>query len=638
MTVPADRSFQTLGSFVLRYKWRVLTFNLVRMVATLLMAIHPYFLAEFVSSAGDKDRAFRYLMLLLVSGGAHAVLWTGCDFATSRWINPLTYEFKRIGFEAFWKNDYELFVDRPSGKVGSYINDLQRHSLGLWDSFHYGFLPMLTSLPVYLILFLQVSWTSSVGYGVFLLLAALLLTAASRPVRSTQHALTDTVATANGRVFDSYANFVNVFSFRGQRKEIVRNDGDTRLMAAGEVRASTALSAYWGAASVLVRGALWSFVILYNWHLFDRGDISFAALIISITVLLDFTSQYWNVVHNLGVWVDSSSAYRAAYNYLFPGKNIVTDQADSESEVSTEPFGFTAETLHSAVSDAAELPDSSGLDVASALPAGSPVVHGWRTNENAAAAVPIMNVELELRNLSFAYPDRTDTRVLTDINLRVRRGEKIGVVGRSGEGKSTLIKILLGFYEPASGEILIDGQPAEPERLRALTSYVPQDTSLFQESVAYNIAYASDRPLTQAQIQMAAHQAHIGNFIESLPEGYNTMVGERGIKLSLGQRQRIALARAFVKSSDLLILDEATSALDSETEALIQDSLEDLLSSRAAIVIAHRLATLDSMDRIIVVDGGRIVEEGTKQSLLDLNGMFADLWTRQQTSGEALAP
>lgn len=580
---PVDRSFETLGSLILRYKWRFLLLNLLRISASLMIVVHPYFFAEFVSSIDDKDRAFHYLTLLLISGGIHTVLWTVCDFAVSRWINPLSYEFKRIGFESFWKNDYAVFVDRPSGKVGSYVNDLQRHSLILWDSFHFGFLPMLSSLPVYIYLFHRASWRNSVGYAIFLLVAGAILTLASKPVKSTQHHLTDTVATNNGRVFDSYANFVNVFSFRSQQKEISRHNADTLTMRGDEIRSSTALSAYWGVAAFLVRGVLWSFVILYNWYLYDRGDISFAALVISITVLLDFTVQYWEVVHHLGVWVDSSAAYQAAYTYLFPGRNILTELDDG----------------------AVGIPNDNSI---------------------------VMTESLELRDLSFSYPDRPDMRVLRNINLRVAAGEKVGVVGRSGEGKSTLIKILLGFYEQTGGELLVDGEAMNPDRLRGLTAYVPQDTSLFQESVAYNIAYASGRELSDAEIRAAAHKAHIGEFIESLPDGYDTMVGERGIKLSLGQRQRIAIARAFVKPSNLLILDEATSALDSETEQLIQESLEDLLRGKAAIVIAHRLATLDSMDRIIVVEGGRIVEEGTKQQLLDSGGMFADLWSRQRAT------
>jgi len=221
--------------------------------------------------------------------------------------------------------------------------------------------------------------------------------------------------------------------------------------------------------------------------------------------------------------------------------------------------------------------------------------------------------------------------VLDNVSFRVAKGEKLGVVGRSGEGKSTLIKILLGFYEPTAGQILVDGEPADADRLNQIQSYVPQDTSLFQESIEYNIAYADSRDVDATPVEAAARHANIDEFVTSLPAGYETLVGERGIKLSLGQRQRIAIARAFLKQADLLILDEATSALDSETEALIQEALEQLWTDKAAIIIAHRLATLNNVDRIIVIEKGRIVEQGTKDELLNANGTFAGLWTLQRT-------
>jgi ATP-binding cassette subfamily B protein len=237
---------------------------------------------------------------------------------------------------------------------------------------------------------------------------------------------------------------------------------------------------------------------------------------------------------------------------------------------------------------------------------------------------------IEVRDLCFAYPDEPDRMVLDGISFTLRRGERLGIVGRSGEGKSTLIKILLGFYEPTSGEVLVDGHPADGAELATLHSYVPQDTSLFQETVEYNIGYASGGPVDHDAVRRAASRANIGEFIESLPDGYRTLVGERGIKLSLGQRQRIAIARAFLKQSDLVILDEATSALDSETEAKIRESLVELWQDRAAIVIAHRLATLNDMDRIMVIEHGRIAEQGTRDELIDADGRFADMWGLQR--------
>lgn len=306
-------------------------------------------------------------------------------------------------------------------------------------------------------------------------------------------------------------------------------------------------------------------------------------MVVSITVLIDFTNQYWQVVHFLGEWIDKSASYREAYNYLFPGRNMVAEYDESRRpRTDVDPEAASLESV------------------------------------------------LEVRDLSFAYPDAPDQGVLHDVSFSLARGEKLGIVGRSGEGKSTLIKILLGFYAPTEGEILVDGRPVGPEELNRLQSYVPQDTSLFQETIAYNIGYAVDRKPESEAITEAADRANVADFIDSLPAGYETYVGERGVKLSLGQRQRIAIARAFLKEADLIILDEATSALDSETEARIQTSLAELWEGKAAIVIAHRLATLNDVDRIMVIDGGRVVEHGPKAELLAQPGLFADLWGLQQ--------
>jgi ATP-binding cassette subfamily B protein len=593
-----DRSFAALWS-MLRHHWRPnLISTIVRAASMVPTALFPYFLAELVTSADDKDRAFLFLMLLLGSGITHTLLWTSCDFYVSKKVIPLTYEFKRIAFNTVWDKDYRSFVDHPSGKTASYVNDMREQVEQLWDSVHFSFLPMAVSIPIYTVLLYQSAASSALLYLVFLLVAGVILIFLARPVRARRSRLTDTTATNNGRVFDSYANFVNVFSFRAHRKEIARNDRQIDGLIGDSIRFNYALSGYWGIAATLVRVGLWAVVMGYSWYLYDQGRIGFTAMVISITVLIEFTNEYWEVVYHYGVWVDNSSAYREAYNYLFPGQNMV-DEHYRRGTPAPDP---------------------------------APAMAGGSSTTNGSTPVRL-NQALEVRNLSFAYPDEPDRLVLNNVSFRVAKGEKLGVVGRSGEGKSTLIKILLGFYPPTSGEILIDGIPADAATLNKIQSYVPQDTSLFQETVGYNIAYAADgrlNGLDEAAVAEAADRAHIGPFIESLPDRYETLVGERGIKLSLGQRQRIAIARAFLKPSDLLILDEATSSLDSETEAFIQSALENLWVDRAAIIIAHRLATLNNVDRIIVIENGQVVEEGTKDELLAAEGAFADLWSLQR--------
>ena len=211
-------------------------------------------------------------------------------------------------------------------------------------------------------------------------------------------------------------------------------------------------------------------------------------------------------------------------------------------------------------------------------------------------------------------------------------GERIGLVGVSGSGKTTLTKLLLRFADVQKGEILVSGQNIKDvtqESLRKNIAYVPQETSLFHRTIAENIAYGKPGA-TMQEIIWAAKQANADEFIQDLPKGYETLVGERGIKLSGGQRQRIAIARAILKDAPILVLDEATSALDSESEALIQDALEKLMKGRTSIVIAHRLSTVAGLDRIVVMANGKIVEQGKHADLLQReNGVYAGLWGRQ---------
>ncbi|MFT6815077.1 MAG: ABC transporter fused permease/ATP-binding protein [Sphingobacteriales bacterium] len=236
--------------------------------------------------------------------------------------------------------------------------------------------------------------------------------------------------------------------------------------------------------------------------------------------------------------------------------------------------------------------------------------------------------DLEFKDVSFQYESRKDVQVLHQVNFRAKAGKKIAIVGPSGAGKSTITNLILGFYNPSSGKLLYDGKDASEYSItdiRQQCAIVPQDVILFGGTIKENILYGKVEA-SQSEIEEAARQANAHQFISEFPEGYETIVGERGIKLSGGQRQRIAIARAILKDPSILILDEATSSLDSESEKLVQESLEILMKGRTSIIIAHRLSTIREADNIIVLEKGRVVESGTHDELVKVTeGLYRHL-------------
>ncbi|KWT70361.1 ABC-type multidrug transport system, ATPase and permease component [Hyphomicrobium sulfonivorans] len=244
--------------------------------------------------------------------------------------------------------------------------------------------------------------------------------------------------------------------------------------------------------------------------------------------------------------------------------------------------------------------------------------------------------EVALDGVSFAYPGRPDLPALDNVSLRARHGENIAIVGPSGAGKSTIFNLLLRFFDPQQGAVLVDDidvRRVDLDALRARMALVPQDVALFAGTIADNIRYGSPDASREA-VERAAEAAQAAGFIRALPDGYDTRLGERGITLSGGQRQRIAIARAILKDAPILLLDEATSALDTESEALVQRGLERLMTGRTTLVIAHRLSTVQKADRIIVMDKGEIVEQGTHGELIARGGLYARL-AEMQFSAEA---
>jgi ATP-binding cassette subfamily B protein len=279
-------------------------------------------------------------------------------------------------------------------------------------------------------------------------------------------------------------------------------------------------------------------------------------------------------------------------------------------------FGWAYNNIKQSLVDMEKMFELLGVDVEIADKPGAPPL---RVTEGL----------MEFRNVGFAYDPRRP--ILDDISFIVPGGKTVAVVGASGAGKSTLARLLFRFYETGSGQILIDGQDiasVTQDSLRRAIGIVPQDTVLFNDTLYYNIAYG--RPdATEAEIVAAARMAHIDGFIATLPDGYQTIVGERGLKLSGGEKQRVAIARALLKDPPIMVFDEATSALDTNTEREIQANLREAARGRTVLVVAHRLSTVMDADEILVLDAGRIVERGNFQSLIERHGVFWQMWNRQ---------
>ena len=280
-------------------------------------------------------------------------------------------------------------------------------------------------------------------------------------------------------------------------------------------------------------------------------------------------------------------------------------------------LGSTFREINHALTDMARMLDL--LDVQEKLPEVSD-----------APQLKVSNANIQFDHVGFGYSDQRV--ILNDVSFNVPSGQKVAVVGKSGSGKSTLVRLLFRFYDVTSGQITIDGQDlrdVDLQSIHASIGVVPQDTVLFNESIEYNIRYGST-DCTESEFIEAVKQANLYEFIESLPEKYDTVVGERGLKLSGGEKQRVSIARTILKDPPILVLDEATSSLDSKSEKLIQAALDVVAENRTTLVIAHRLSTIADADMILVLDDGEIVEQGNHSDLLELNGLFAEMWWLQQ--------
>lgn len=585
MTKNKPKQFYSIRSYLSylgRYKLR---FGLVYggfTISNVLIAIIPVFIGKLVGVLADKPvdshQAFIYVWILIACSTGHDFIWRASEFLFLKLLNPISHQYESLIFKQVIRQPYPYFVDKFSGKVSSYITSIGQELKDFTEKVFWDYSGQAISLVVVTIILAAVNWKTGVIFVAGLLMMLIVGQYTIRNSALYEKRVADVQSTKNGKIVDAIANFVNVKSFQKEAAETRTIDAEQAKTIIADNTSYWWNMVFWASMSFIIRDVMWPATILLNVYLFIHHQISLAALATFLSTVLIFSTYIWDIIWDISQFNLKLARIEEAHTYLFGEVNI-THQAFNEQyyEPNTRQF----------------------------------------------------NHQLSLQDLNFAYPDKPDSRVLKDIKITLRKGERVGIVGKSGSGKTTLTKLLLGYYPAKTDQIMLDDEPIDTRDLSRLISYVPQDTSLFHRSVAENIAYATNREVDRDDIIKAAKQAHADEFIVQISDGYDALVGERGVKLSAGQRQRIAIARAFLDDKPILILDEATSALDSESELLVQQALEKLWHNKTVIAIAHRLSTLRHMDKIIVMDGGRIIEQGSHQELIDKQGKYASLWAHQ---------
>lgn len=544
-------------------------------IASAATAILPLVLGGLVGALATGADPWPFVIALIACSTGHMIAWHGSELLYIRFVLPLSFRYETALFRNVVTRPYAYFVDKLTGKIGSYITGIAQELRQLLMDVFFEYIGQVVSMVVVVSILTSINWqTGAIFAGGLILLAVFGRWPLANAVR-TQRIETDVISTKNGRVIDAIANFASVKAFFTDAAEIGAMVAEQRRAFRASRTAFRWSTLFWVTMSMVVRNLVWPAVIVVNVVLFLDGGVSIAQLTTVLTTALLFSATIWQLIWQVSYLSMKFARVEESHLYLF-GPRIIDDVEPAEP-----------------------------------------------------GEVPEFRERLAIEGLSFAYPDQPDQEVIRDFSLVIRRGEKIGVVGRSGSGKSTLTKILLGYYPSQVDQIELDGTPTDIRAVARMIAFVPQDTSLFHRSIEENISYGTTRSLGPEAVVGAARRAQADDFIRRIDGGYSALVGERGVKLSGGQRQRIAIARAVLKDAPILLLDEATSALDSESEVLIQEALDELMRDRTSIVIAHRLSTIAKLDRILVMEDGRIVEEGTHADLLAANGRYAKLWARQ---------
>ncbi len=487
----------------------------------------------------------------------------------SRWRPKISNQISEELTEYVQNQSMSFWAGRMAGKINSQISFVA-DGYGLIVDF-------VRIIGLVAVMMLNVALVVGInGYVAMILAAAFVLrlvysVALMRPMHRASKQASDSRSGLTGKLIDSLSNFSIVKLFAGARteREYLRAPREKRIR--DEIHSAFMQRLFWVVPSFMWDIMFGATMMLCVW-LYANGEVQISDIVFTISVYVTVMGAISGIVDVIPDVVDKLGSAKKSYDELC------------------------------APIEVADIPNAPDLVAA----------HG----------------KIEFRNVSFKYKNKW---ILRNFNLVINPGERIGLVGASGAGKTTLVNLIMRFYDPNSGEILIDGQNircVSQESLRRNISFIPQDPTMFNRTILENISYG--RPgASYDQVRRASKCAAADKFIMATEKKYDSLVGDRGIKLSGGQRQRIAIARAFLKDAPILILDEATSALDSETEVAIQKSFDALSAGRTTIAVAHRLSTLRNMDKIIVINRGHVIEQGSHHTLLRQGGEYARLWKMQ---------
>lgn len=570
-----------------------LTFLLGNIIA---INIVPIIYSSFIQKAVDGEyTAWQQLVgpltLLLALYLARSILFSISDRVWSIVSTRVQGEFTEEGHQLIARQSKTFFADNFTGSLTNKINTFAGGFQSLFLEYSYNLIPAVVTITLIFAYVVSKNAVLAVPFILTIVFYGLFVNL-TRPKRKKLNKDRQEKATQfQGQLADSISSMEAVKSEGAERRELTHLRITLTPFLASKVK-SMSYGNVLNRITGFVSQAFTLLALAFSVILYINGKIDIAMVLI-------MTSYAGGLVEKISAVSDFKINSQETYNSAFEMAEIMMREVDLKDPGDPVRFRVKEGRIEFNRASFKYTRSSEDIDDSDDEPA--------------------------------AKSKKREQHLFKNLTLTIKPGEKIGLVGPSGGGKSTLLKLILRFYDVDSGEVKIDQTNVKDviqSRLRQQIAYVPQDPALFHRSIGDNIGYSNPKA-RQKDIKLAAKQAYVDEFIKTLPDGYDTLVGERGVKLSGGQRQRVAIARAILKDAPILLLDEATSALDSESESYIQRSLEKLMKDRTTVVVAHRLSTIRKMDRIIVIDGGKVVDSGPHEQLLKTSPLYKKLWSHQ---------